>query len=279
MGRNNSEVSLNLKRFDLRRIRDDSTCVFIGRRRTGKSFCLRELMYHNRDIPFGTVISATEDASPFFHKFVPKTYIFTEFQEHIVENLIDRQKALLNKQKTNEKFKNLDNRVFIILDDCLYDDSWAKTKPIRNIFMNGRHFKIFFMITMQYPLGMPPALRTNIDYTIIMREPYIKNRKIIYENYAGMFPDFNMFCQVMDSLEKHECLVISNNSDSSRFEDQVFWYKAEDHGDFQVGCEAFWRFHEQNYIDEENEEDQEPQSVTNKYKKKNLIKVNVNKEY
>ena len=35
------------------------------------------------------------------------------------------------------------------------------------------------IITMQYPLGIPPTLRTNIDYVFILREPYILNRKRI----------------------------------------------------------------------------------------------------
>ena len=77
-----------------------------------------------------------------------------------------------------------------------------------------------------YPLGVPPNLRTNIDYTFILREPYIANRKRIYENYAGMFPTFESFCQVMDQCtENYECLVVSNNAKSNKLEDQIFGTK------------------------------------------------------
>ena len=61
---------------------------------------------------------------------------------------------------------------------------------MRLLFMNGRHWKIMLVITMQYPLGVPPNLRTNIDYAFILRAPYINNRKRIYENYAGMVSTF-----------------------------------------------------------------------------------------
>ena len=78
--------------------------------------------------------------------------------------------------------------------------------------MNGRHWHILFIITMQYPLGIPPNLRTNIDYVFILRENIVSNRKRIYDNYAGMFPTFEVFCQVMDQCtENYECLVINNN--------------------------------------------------------------------
>ena len=98
-----------------------------------------------------------------------------------------------------------------------------------------------FIITMQYPLGIPPNLRTQIDYTFILRENLINNRKRIYENYAGMFPTFDVFCQVMDQCtENYECIVIHNNAKSNRLEDQVFWYKAEPHSQFRIGAAEFW---------------------------------------
>ena len=34
--------------------------------------------------------------------------------------------------------------------------------------MNGRWLKVFFIITMQFPLGIQPALRTNVDYVFIL---------------------------------------------------------------------------------------------------------------
>jgi hypothetical protein len=67
----------------------------------------------------------------------------------------------------------------------------------------------------------------------ILREDIVSNRRRIYEQYAGMFPTFEMFCQVMDRYTYNDfgCLVFNNNANamSPKFEDQVFWYKAEDH--------------------------------------------------
>jgi hypothetical protein len=121
------------------------------------------------------------------------------------------------------------------------------------------------LITMQYPLGIPPTLRTNIDYVFILREPYIANRKRIYENYAGMFPTFEAFCQVMDQCtENYECLVINNNSKSNKLSDQVFWYKADSHGDFRLGSKEFWELSKNLKDDDDNEEAYDP----NKMKKR-----------
>jgi hypothetical protein len=126
---------------------------------------------------------------------------------------------------------------------------------MRLLFMNGRHWKVFLIITMQYPLGIPPTLRTNIDYVFILREPYIANRKRIYENYAGMFPTFESFCQVMDQCtENYECLVIDNNVKSNKLSDQIFWYKANSdiRHDFKLGSKEFWEMSKSMGDDEED---------------------------
>ena len=125
---------------------------------------------------------------------------------------------------------------------------------MRLLFMNGRHWKIMLIITMQYPLGVPPNLRTNIDYTFILREPYISNRKRIYENYAGMFTTFESFCQVMDQCtENYECLVIANNAKSNKLSDQIFWYKAANHVNFRLGSKEFWELSKDINSDEEDD--------------------------
>jgi len=241
---------LELKKFDMKNIKFKSNetqgpvIVLIGRRDTGKSFLVKDLLYHHQDIPIGTVISGTEAGNGFYAKMVPKLFIHDEYNTAIIENILKRQKMVIkqiNKESSAYGRCNIDGRAFVILDDCLYDNSWARDKLMRLLFMNGRHWKIMLVITMQYPLGVPPNLRTNIDYTFILREPYINNRKRIYENYAGMFPTFESFCQVMDQCtENYECLVISNNAKSNKLDDQIFWYKGDPHREFKLGSKEFW---------------------------------------
>lgn len=272
-----SEYTLNIKKFNLNEIHDGAICTFIGKRKSGKSFCLRELMYCKQNFPIGKIISGTEEANPFFEDFFPKTFIDYDFKIKDVRDLILRQKSLLKKiHKNPEKFSDVDPRMLLVLDDCLYDNSWAKTKEIKNIFMNGRHYKIFFVITMQYVLGIPPILRTNIDYIFIYRDPSIGNRRRIYDNFCGMIPTFQMFCQVMDSLDKYECLVICNDADRVKLEDQLFWYKAKDRGPFKFGNERVWKINDR----EEDREDREEDKKTNinDYKPYNKsVTLNINK--
>ena len=61
-------MSLKLQRFDMSKIEDDKVVVFIGKRETGKSFLVKDLLYHHQDMPVGTVISGTEGANSFYSK-------------------------------------------------------------------------------------------------------------------------------------------------------------------------------------------------------------------
>ena len=256
-------MTLELKKFDFRSIsfkpneNKGPVIVLIGRRDTGKSFLVRDLLFYQQDIPIGTVISGTEAGNGFYSSHVPKLFIHDEYNSAIIENILKRQKTVMKQVKKEEaiyKRSNIDPRAFVILDDCLYDNTWAKDKLMRLLFMNGRHWKVMLVITMQYPLGIPPNLRTNIDYVFILREPYITNRKRIYENYAGMFPTFESFCQVMDQCtENYECLVINNNSNSNKLHDQIFWYKANSHKDFKLGAKEFWEMSKDINSDDDDE--------------------------
>jgi hypothetical protein len=256
-------ASLELRKFNMREITFKPTenkgpvIVLIGRRDTGKSFLVRDLLWYHQDIPIGTVISGTEAGNGFYAAHVPKLFIHDEYNSAIIENILKRQKTVIKQVKKEvEAYRksNIDPRAFVILDDCLYDATWTKDKMMRLLFMNGRHWKVMLVITMQYPLGIPPNLRTNIDYVFILREPYIANRRRIYENYAGMFPTFESFCQVMDQCtENFECLVINNNCKSNKLQDQIFWYKAEPHSDFRLGSKEFWELSKDLNSDDEDD--------------------------
>jgi len=277
-------MTLELKKFDMKRItflKDENkgpVIVLIGRRDTGKSYLVRDLLYHHRDIPIGTVISGTEAGNGFYSSHIPKLFIHDEYSSGIIENILKRQKSVMkevNKQIQMYKSSKIDPRSFVILDDCLYDNTWTKDKLMRLLFMNGRHWKVLLVITMQYPLGCPPSLRTNIDYVFILREPYISNRKRIYDNYAGMFPTFESFCQVMDQCtENYECLVIDNNVKSNKLSEQIFWYKADStiRHDFKLGAKEFWEM-SKNMKDDEDDTPYNPEQFRKVGQKINVKKT------
>ena len=94
-------MTLQLKKFDMKNIsfkpneNKGPVIVLIGRRDTGKSFLVRDLLYYHQDIPIGTVISGTEEGNGFYSTHVPKLFIHDEYSTNIIENIMKRQRSVL----------------------------------------------------------------------------------------------------------------------------------------------------------------------------------------
>lgn len=254
---------------------------------THNSFLVRDIFYHHKDIPSGVIFSGTEEASPFFGDFIPDCFIHSEYDPELIDSIMNHQKRKIREAKDrglSESGKHASNNVFIVLDDMLHDaQSWKKDKTIKSIFFNGRHYNFLFILTMQYAQGIPPDLRSNIDYVFIFNEPSVANRKRIYDAYAGMIPSFDHFCNILDACtQNHECLVIKTTGNSSNLRDQVFWYKAEPHINFRVGHPKLWKYHNSNYnknYELEQEQNQEElDKLKRKFAKTRKLKVIVSRQ-
>jgi hypothetical protein len=203
---------------------------------THNSFLIRDLMYHHQNIPAGMVVSKTDKLTHYYEQFIPPILIHEEYSPQILDKLFDRQKKALKEEWPNP-------HAFLIFDDTISDANvWKRDTRIKEIFFNGRHYKILFLLTMQDPKAITPGLRANIDFSFILRTPNQTTRRTLYENYCGMFPSYEIFEKVLDSCtEDYGCLVIDNTSRSNKLEDQVFFYKASDHEPFKICSNAYWQ--------------------------------------
>tara|TARA_R110002073_G_scaffold59781_9_gene150317 strand:+ start:11449 stop:12231 length:783 start_codon:yes stop_codon:yes gene_type:complete len=234
-------MNIQLRKFNPASMKDDKVCVLIGKRNTGKSTLVTDILYHKKHLPAGIVMSATEEGNHHYQQFVPDLFIYSDYDKDAIERVLERQRQILLRNKPITP-------AFILLDDCMYDKKFMKDTCIRKCFMNGRHWKIFFMLTMQYCMDLTPDLRANVDYVFILRENIIQNREKLYKAFFGIFPTFDMFNQIMNACtENYECLVLDNTSKSNKIEDCVFWYKARLHPQFRIGSPQLWNYHKKHY--------------------------------
>ena len=78
-------------------------------------------------------------------------------------------------------------------------------------------------------MDIKPVIRTNIDGTFILRETNLRNRRCLYDNYAGIIPTFDMFCEIMDQITNdYTALYIHNATTSNDLEDIVFYLDSRD---------------------------------------------------
>ena len=91
-------MKLELKKFDPSTIKSDSVVVLIGKRNTGKSYCMKDILSYHRDLPVGVVISPTETANNFFETFIPNMLIYEEYEPVIIKKFLDKYSEVVMQQ-------------------------------------------------------------------------------------------------------------------------------------------------------------------------------------
>ena len=217
-------------------------------RNTGKSSLIKGLLYAKKHIfPVGIAMSGSEDTNHAFAEILPSTFVFNEYDEEKIKDVIKRQK--LARQHLQNPW------LVMVVDDCT-DDPRIFNKPLQNaLYKKGRHWKLMYILSLQYAMDIKPQIRTNIDGIFILREPIESNREKLYRNYASIIPSYDLFCDIMDQLtEDYHALYIHNATRSNRWQDCVFYWRAKlPPKGWKIGCPEFWDFHNQRYNPEYTE--------------------------
>ena len=254
----------DIKKLNASIIPDNATVVCIGRRRTGKTVLVTDLLWHKRHISTGIVMSGTEEGNHYYRNYVPDSFVHSEFNEDAIWMVINRQKKIMKRTGKDPP------PCFVVLDDCLYDQRAFNTKGVRCLFMNGRHFAIFCIVTLQWSRNFPPSLRGNCDVVFAAQESAHETKFKLYKDFFGCFDSVASFKVVMDACtEDYGVIVLDNaSSRSNAVSDSVRWYKAKLRKPFRVGSKQFWQFHEKHYNPNWDDEDAPPttKSLVNKLK-------------
>mgnify|MGYP003508017695 FL=1 len=254
------------KKFDMNSLVFDDQGKFLNPRiaiiaksGSGKSWLVKEIMHHIKDIPCGVVIAPTDKMNGFYNDFIPRAFTHHEYNETIIARVLKRQKDILGKNKDRAKAgkKPIDPRAYLIMDDCMSSKHlWLKDPNVLSIFNEGRHYQLTYILTMQYALGIQPELRANFDFIFLLGEDVVSNRVRLYQHYAGIFDSQQAFDKVfLQMTENYGCMVINNKIRSTDLSKKVFWYKAKQMKPFVVGIPKCIEWNKRHY--DENYEKKE----------------------
>ena len=162
-----------------------SLILINGSQGLGKSYLIRYLMYeHRKDFHFGVIFTNTyfEDDS---FEYVKKSYVHPEYNEEVLQNLMDLQ--IKNKEKGIEK------QGFVIFDDCLYDRLQFSSEVLKRLCTQLRHFNLTVIMSTQYPNSLPSCVRANA-MSVFMFNTNNKNAlEALYNSYGQAFDNYNEF--------------------------------------------------------------------------------------
>ena len=143
-------------------------------------------------------------------------------------------------------------------EDCFSDTKLFGKPIVKDLFKNGRHRMMFSIVPCQYVMDLKPELRNQVKYWFILREENPETRKKLFKHVGGACKTFEIFNEIMDQCtHDYRCVVIDNISKSRNIEDRVFWYKADLHRAFRIGCTRYWKFHKKNFCDKSKRVDED----------------------
>merc|ERR1711871_1530065 len=96
-------TELKLQKFDMKKMKSDSIVLLLAKRRTGKSFLCRDIMYHHRDVPTGIVVSPTEKANTYYGDFIPDLFIHDEYTPELLDRFLKRQRTVRQLAKESNR--------------------------------------------------------------------------------------------------------------------------------------------------------------------------------
>jgi hypothetical protein len=202
--------------------------------------------------PVGRIFIGTEDGYKKFSDIFHPLYVSNYYDENEEKNHILRQRTC-----SMENGKGYPGNYAInILDDISDDPKIFNTKVFQGLFKLGSQWwNQLCMVGLQYAIDMSPGIRKSVSYVAIGREPELKERKKLYENFGGMAGTFQDFCDLMDQLTgDFTFLVFKKRSQSNNIEDNVFYTKTEQIKPWKFGCREYreWanKRYDPNYVEE-----------------------------
>lgn len=251
-----------LQEFKPEECKLDGTYVAIGKRRTGKSWAFRNLMYLFKDkLPGGIVISQTDELNKFWRQYVPKQFIFKKYDPGVLDMIFDRQKKILNDKNLTDEEKEEKARFFVLLDDVISDQRLKYDENMMELFVAGRHYKLMVLITTQYAKAVTPCLRGNTDYVLIFKCMQGRQREALWEDFCDFMTKDGFYTLLDTYTEDNEILVVDTCTENHDPMEMLKWWKAQDPGEFQMGSEEYWKAADDEYTIPPTNLDDQPVSA------------------
>lgn len=261
----NGTVSLALKKWNPTTLLRDRRMIIVGKPGTGKSAAALDVMEHIKNIDSGIIFSPTDKFTGHWEEFCPRAAVHYEYSPSVVSQLIKSQENIFNQtymymlRKAKLEGRRITKKdveippVFIICDDCLAENVMTKDVNIREIFMNGRHLKIFLLITAQWLMDIKISQRQLVDYLLICSTDDPTMLKRVFDNFFSSYFSYPAFCDIVaDVTENYGILVLDRtNMKSKKMEDHVFWWEAKLHdpGSFKIGGPEYWNYCDSQYYE------------------------------
>ena len=179
---------MSLETLSLDEIKHDASLFIIGGNKSGRTTLIRRILTHHSDITRGIYLN--------------------EYSDDALRILYEQQDAL----RKNNAYDSIERRAYLVLDNCMKDNTWPQNRLIRNAFSFNRSMGLLFIQSTDIAKAraIPPVLKAEVDWICLLNEPDMSKRRHIYDRFIHGLCSFEQFCTWMDFYTvNYGCLVIN----------------------------------------------------------------------
>lgn len=198
-------VDFRIRRATVDLIGPDYTTLIAAPRRSGKTTLVKTILEGLAERGWYTNVSIwTKTKSDMEYAGIVPDYCIHEGLNaqgvQALTSLMLYQKAQVTKmQKSMRNDKNIMS--LVVLDDVISDEYAVRNAGLFDeIFFNGRHWKVAFILLSQDIKAIPPKLRGNLDLFITFNPGEIRTMKEIVETFLPAFENVREFQEVTGPL-------------------------------------------------------------------------------
>lgn len=205
--------------FDIASIADDTVIAVIGRRNSGKSTLVKDIIQSRYShITEGIVCSGSEKSNPFYRMFMAPSIAFCQSlnEEHLT--------GFISNAKLTPKTPKI-----VVLDDLAFSNAQKNSRALKEIIFNGRHFGCTVILVSQTAVDLgSPSVRGNVDIVFLTRENLIPAIEAAYKFFFSVFPTLREFKTLVDENKKHPYrTIVANMASFGGITDMIKVYTAK----------------------------------------------------
>ena len=217
--------------LNINNIKDYPVICCLGKRRSGKTFLIRDLIYNHfvKIKKYKNIILISPTAhidQSNSYSFIDDKYKFEEFSESLLLNLMKRQAELIKRDRKGSY------NTLLILDDVINMSDKRESKLLASLLVKSRHYRISIILSLQYMKSQEftPASRDNIDYLFVFPQTSTENIKNISSQWFGGSKEKEMkgrqLIESVPDIEDHNILVIDNTEINLDINKMIYEYIA-----------------------------------------------------
>lgn len=155
-----------------------------------------------------------------FAESFPNNIIFETIEDADIPNILQGQSDTVALREYVKKTICLD--ISDIDSGTLVQDH-----NMQELLRNGRHYYLACAIVSSLPTKLPPDLRLNLDYVILLAEKNMTetNKRHLYDRYATGFRSFEDFETIFDLFtQDNGVMIIDNRTPANDYLTKIYYY-------------------------------------------------------